>query len=94
VHRTALEVDHVVCKDQAPAKAVMEFNGDRIKKMVSLDEWVSELEKSQATTEDIDRNPGIKLLDTYKAWNQEAKDGQGHIEFDMTRTINYSKTMR
>ncbi|KAK1830460.1 hypothetical protein QBC39DRAFT_434846 [Podospora conica] len=76
------------------AKAVMEFYGDRIKKMVSLDEWVSELEKSQATTEDIDLNPGIKLLDTYKEWNRAAKAGQGHVEFDMTRTMKYSKTMR
>lgn len=76
------------------AKAVMEFYSDRIKKMVCLDEWVRELEKSQATTEDIDLNPGIKLLDTYKAWNREAKEGQGHIQFDMTRTMKYSKTMR
>ena len=76
------------------AKTVMEFYGDRIKKMVSLDEWVRELEKSQATTEDIDQNPGIKLLDTYKAWNREAKTGQGHVKFDMMRTMKYSKTMR
>ncbi|KAK3361815.1 ochratoxin A non-ribosomal peptide synthetase [Lasiosphaeria ovina] len=50
--------------------------------------------KDQAKTEDISKNPGIKLLDTYKAWSQAAKEGQKHILFDMTRTKERSKTMR
>jgi len=76
------------------APAVMEFYGDRIKKVVSLDEWVNALEKSQGETEDVTKNPGIKLIDTYKAWNEAAKSGHGHVRFDMTRTKQCSKTMR
>ncbi|KAK4447368.1 hypothetical protein QBC34DRAFT_440122 [Podospora aff. communis PSN243] len=76
------------------APAVMEFYGDRIKKVVSLDEWVKALEKSAPGTEDVTKNPGIKLIDTYKAWNEAAKSGHGHVRFDMTRTKQYSKTMR
>jgi len=76
------------------APAVLEYYGDRIKKVVSLDEWVAALERSQAETEDITKNPGIKLIDTYKAWNQAAKRGQRHVQFDMTRTKSCSKTMR
>ncbi|KAK0610810.1 hypothetical protein B0T14DRAFT_593567 [Immersiella caudata] len=76
------------------APAVMEFYGDRIKRVVSLDEWVKALEKSALGTEDVTKNPGIKLIDTYKAWNEAAKSGHGHVRFDMTRTKQYSKTMR
>ncbi|KAK0648487.1 hypothetical protein B0T16DRAFT_388706 [Cercophora newfieldiana] len=76
------------------ARAIMEFYGVRIKKVVSLDEWVKALEESQAKTEDVTKNPGIKLIDTYKAWNEAAKSGHGHVRFDMTRTKQYSKTMR
>ncbi|KAK1750452.1 hypothetical protein QBC47DRAFT_394082 [Echria macrotheca] len=76
------------------APAVMDFYKGRIKKLVSLDEWVKALEDSIPTTEDITRNPGLKLLDVYKAWNNAAKMGAGHVEFAMTRTKQYSKTMR
>ena len=77
------------------AGAVMDFYKGRIKKIVSLDEWVNALEKSIATTEDITKNPGLKLLDVYKAWNRAAKMGvAAHVKFDMTRTKKYSKTMR
>ncbi|KAK3367615.1 hypothetical protein B0H63DRAFT_405312 [Podospora didyma] len=76
------------------APAVKEFYGDRIKKIVPLDEWIAALERSQATTEDISKNPGVKLIDTYKAWSDATKSGQGHVQFDMTRTKAHSKTMR
>lgn len=76
------------------AKAVKEFYGDRIKKLVSLDEWVSALEKSQAKAEDISRNPGVKLLDTYKTWARAAKEGQHYVAMDTDRTTSRSKTMR
>ncbi|KAL1838823.1 hypothetical protein VTJ49DRAFT_2180 [Mycothermus thermophilus] len=59
------------------AQAVMEFYGGRIQRLVSFDEWVEALEKSQSDTEDISRNPALKLLDTYKTWARVAKEGQG-----------------
>lgn len=76
------------------AKAVKEFYGDRIKKLVSLDEWVSALEKSQAKAEDISKNPGVKLLDTYKAWARAAKEGQRYVAMGTERTTSRSRTMR
>ncbi|KAK5653701.1 hypothetical protein OQA88_8732 [Cercophora sp. LCS_1] len=76
------------------AGAVMQFYGGRIKKIVSLDEWVDALEKSQAHTEDITRNPGIKLIDVYRSWSKAAKEGRKHVQFDMTRTKRHSETMR
>ncbi|KAK3319499.1 hypothetical protein B0T19DRAFT_268473 [Cercophora scortea] len=74
--------------------AVKEFYGDRIKKVVSFGEWIDELEKSQETTEDANRNPGVKLLDTYKAWEKAAREGQGYVAMEMERTKGYSRTMR
>ena len=76
------------------AKAVKEFYGDRIKKLVSLDEWVAALEKSQANAEDISKNPGVRLLDTYKTWARAAKEGQHYVAMDTHRTTSRSKTMR
>lgn len=76
------------------ANAVKEFYGDRIKKLVSLDEWVSELERSQTKTEDISKNPGVKLLDTYKTWARAARDGQQYVAMETSRTTSRSRTMR
>jgi thioester reductase-like protein len=75
-------------------EAVKEFYGGRIKKLVGFDEWVNALENSQAKAEDISRNPGVKLLDTYKAWVTAANEGQGYVAMDTSRTTNRSKTMR
>jgi thioester reductase-like protein len=76
------------------AEAVKRFYCGRIKKLVSFDEWVNALENSQAKAEDISRNPGVKLLDTYKAWVTAANEGQGYIAMDTSRTTSRSKTMR
>ena len=75
------------------AKAVREFYGGRIKKVVSLDEWVKALEQSQTHTEDISKNPGVKLLDTYKSWATAMKEGQKYVPMDTARTESRSKTM-
>ncbi|KAK0625127.1 hypothetical protein B0T17DRAFT_493095 [Bombardia bombarda] len=73
---------------------ITEYYSDRIKKVVSLDEWIDALEESQALTEDINKNPGVKLLDMYK-WLAEAnKQGHGYVAMDMKRTQGYSKTMK
>jgi thioester reductase-like protein len=76
------------------ANAVKEFYGDRIRKLVSLEEWVNALEKSQNDAEDISKNPGVKLLDTYKAWVKAAKQGQHHVAMEISRTTTRSKAMR
>ncbi|KAF6838948.1 nonribosomal peptide synthetase [Colletotrichum plurivorum] len=72
------------------AGAVKDFYGDRIKKVVSLKEWVKALEDSAATTDDVDKNPGVKLLDFYHGL---AHGGKG-VDFSMERTVQYSKTMK
>ncbi|KAH6614388.1 hypothetical protein B0J18DRAFT_299914 [Chaetomium sp. MPI-SDFR-AT-0129] len=78
----------------ALADAVKQFYGGRIQKLVSLEEWVDALEKSQQSTENFDKNPGVKLLDTYKAWVAAAKAGHGQVALDTSRTTSRSKTMR
>ena len=59
-----------------------------------LDDWIDALEKSQEKAEDVTRNPGIKLIDTYRAWSEATKKGTKFVPLDMTRTKSYSKTMR
>ncbi|EAQ91806.1 hypothetical protein CHGG_00041 [Chaetomium globosum CBS 148.51] len=76
------------------AEAVREFYGDRIQNLVSFDVWVRALENSQAKAEDISRNPGVKLLDTYRAWVTAMNEGQGYVAMDTSRTSNRSRTMR
>ncbi|KAK3492004.1 uncharacterized protein B0T23DRAFT_404154 [Neurospora hispaniola] len=78
----------------ALAPAVQEYYGDRIQKIVPLDEWLEALEKSQEKAEDVTRNPGIKLIDTYRTWSEGYKKGTKFVPLDMTRTKEYSKTMR
>ncbi|KXH49398.1 thioester reductase domain-containing protein [Colletotrichum nymphaeae SA-01] len=74
------------------AEAVREFYGDGvIKKLVTFKEWVELLENSTATTDDVDKNPGIKLLDFYQGLAMG--EGQG-VEFSMERTTKSSKTMK
>lgn len=72
------------------ASAVKEFYGERIEELVPFWQWVRRLEETQATTEDISKNPAVKLLDTYRAWSSE----QGRVEMETERTQRYSKTMR
>ena len=74
----------------ALAPAVKDFYGGRIKRLVPFAEWVRALEETQATIEDVSRNPAVKLLDTYRAWNA----AQGGFDMETTRTKRYSRTMR
>ena len=56
-------------------------------KLVGLHEWISALEAS-ATGQNLDRNPGVKLLDTYRTFAQS----NAHVYFDMRRTMGASQT--
>ncbi|KAK8000394.1 nonribosomal peptide synthetase [Apiospora arundinis] len=75
------------------SKALLEYYGkERLPETVTLKEWVSRLEKTQNEgTTNLDKNPGIKLLDTYQ---QMAKAGIAPGGLDMTRTVGQSPTMR
>ena len=76
------------------APAVQEFYGGRIKRLVPFSEWIRVVEKSAAEKMDHVRDvPAIKLLDTYKAWDQAKLSGREHVDFAMTRTKSRSKVM-
>lgn len=75
------------------AEVLREFYKSRIEKIVPLEEWVSALEES-AEKADVEQNPGIKLLDTYRGMAAANRAGIGHVFFDMTRTVEHSATMK
>lgn len=78
------------------AKILKAYYGERIKALVPFDEWIHALEASaiDATAEDVEKNPGIKLIDTYKGMEEQGRAGLGHIYFDVNRTVAHSQTMR
>ncbi|CAN8099936.1 unnamed protein product [Discula destructiva] len=68
------------------AAAVQEFYGkDRIQELVSFSEWCDRLEKTQADGEEtVSRNPGVKLIDSYRG--MAATAGSKPAVYDMART--------
>ncbi|KAF3069989.1 Iterative polyketide synthase CazM [Trichoderma lentiforme] len=73
-------------------EVLRDFYGDRIKEVVSLDKWVSLLEASAAEGGNVDKNPGVKLIDTYRGLSEVDKSGVPPLSFAMTRTASKSKT--
>ncbi|KAL7941402.1 NRPS-like enzyme [Trichoderma barbatum] len=69
-----------------------EYYGDRIREVSSLDKWVSLLEASASDGGNVDKNPGIKLIDTYRGFNDAETSGAAPLSFAMTRTISKSET--
>ncbi|EHA49107.1 L-aminoadipate-semialdehyde dehydrogenase [Pyricularia oryzae 70-15] len=67
---------------------VHDFYGDRIKEIVPIEKWVELLEKSASDTKNIEKNPGVKLLDFYQGLLHSR-----NIKFDMRRTCELSPTM-
>jgi hypothetical protein len=65
-----------------------------------LQEWVEALEKSAVGEVDLEKNPGVKLLDTYRLAalaSAKGADGEAPIVsggFATVRTEEASKTMR
>ncbi|KAI0173134.1 acetyl-CoA synthetase-like protein [Hypoxylon sp. FL1284] len=78
------------------APAVQEFYGkDRIQELVSFKDWVDRLEQSHSgDTQSLDKNPGVKLLDTYRAWSDHFEAAEKPVVFDMKKTAQRSPTMR
>ncbi|KAJ0161032.1 Carboxylic acid reductase, partial [Colletotrichum tanaceti] len=74
------------------AAAVKSYYGDHvIRDVVPFGEWVRRLEESAGATDDMDRNPGVKLLDFYRGLAEAAGHG---VELSMERTVKSSRTMR
>jgi thioester reductase-like protein/aryl carrier-like protein len=77
------------------APAVKEFYGSRIQRVVSLEEWVEALEKSAVGEVDLEKNPGVKLLDTYRLATTKVTDGEAISGgFATERTEQASETQR
>jgi thioester reductase-like protein/aryl carrier-like protein len=78
--------------------AVTGFYGSRIERVVSLQEWVEALEKSATDEVDLEKNPGVKLLDTYRLAvlaSMKVTDGEAASGgFATERTEKASETMR
>ncbi|KAI1813224.1 nonribosomal peptide synthetase [Poronia punctata] len=76
------------------AVAIQEYYGKgRIPELVSFDHWVRKLEESQTSDlQALDKNPGVKLLETYRA--MAASDDRSPVIFDMTVTKGRSPSMR
>ncbi|KAI8961835.1 acetyl-CoA synthetase-like protein [Daldinia sp. FL1419] len=79
----------ITWQDLAPV--VKDYYGDRIKKIVDSAEWIQALKASQATTTDVNKNPGIKLIDSYESF---FFGGEKTIVFEMKRTQEYSRTAK
>ncbi|KAI5856766.1 acetyl-CoA synthetase-like protein [Durotheca rogersii] len=78
------------------APAVQEFYGkDRIQELISFGDWVDRLEKSRAEgTEVLHKNPGVKLIDSYRTMANAHQAGKSSVVFDMKRTTQRSPTMK
>lgn len=75
------------------APAVKDFYSDRIKKIVSLKDWVAALEASARGSADLKKNPSAKLLDTYRGMLAAEQQGQDHMRFSMERTKGHGAAM-
>lgn len=74
------------------AAAVQEFYGkERIRELIDFGEWVDRLEKTQADgPESVARNPGVKLIDSYRDMAQ----APGAVIYDMTKTLERCQGVR
>lgn len=74
------------------ANFLKEFYGGRIRELSSLGEWVTRLEASASDEQNLDKNPAVKLLDTYRGFREKEEAGDAPVIFDMKRTISKSTT--
>lgn len=68
------------------AAAIQEFYGrERISELISFTEWCDRLEKTQADGEEtVARNPGVKLIDSYRG--MAAAAGMKSVIYEMGKT--------
>ncbi|KAJ4386022.1 hypothetical protein N0V93_008913 [Gnomoniopsis smithogilvyi] len=69
------------------AASVQEFYGEeRIKELISFEEWCDRLDKTQVDGEEsVARNPGVKLIDSYRG--MAAGAGMQPVIYDMAKTL-------
>lgn len=78
----------------ALAAAVQQFYGqETIQELISLSDWCDRLEKTQADGEDsVARNPGVKLLDSYRG--MAATANLEPVVYDMAETVKRCPVVR
>ncbi|ETS83210.1 hypothetical protein PFICI_05086 [Pestalotiopsis fici W106-1] len=77
------------------AAAIKDYYGSRrIRELISFKEWTRRLEESGQSSTEIDLNPGIKLLDTYRGMVAAMESGHPSPRFATQRTEAQSPTMR
>ncbi|KAI1206023.1 acetyl-CoA synthetase-like protein [Annulohypoxylon truncatum] len=77
------------------APTVQEFYGkDRIRELISFKEWIDRLAKTQSDTQALDRNPGVKLIDSYRGMSDAYESGHKPVVCAMKRTTERSATMK
>lgn len=78
------------------APAVQEFYGkDRIQELLSFKDWINRLEQSHSgDMQALDKNPGVKLIDSYRSMSEAHEAGEKPVVFDMKRTTQRSPTMK
>ncbi|KAI3400709.1 hypothetical protein diail_1918 [Diaporthe ilicicola] len=74
------------------ASAVQDFYGaERIRELIPFAEWVDRLEATQADgPETVARNPGVKLVDSYR----DMALAPGAVVYDMEKTLERCRVVR
>ncbi|KAK6827493.1 Non-canonical non-ribosomal peptide synthetase FUB8 [Apiospora arundinis] len=79
------------------AAAVQAYYGkEKLPEMISFKEWVSRLEQSAQDAKDSEvasRNPGVKLVDSYREMAMAPDTGLRPVELETQRTVGQSPTM-
>ncbi|KAK5994515.1 Non-canonical non-ribosomal peptide synthetase FUB8 [Cladobotryum mycophilum] len=76
------------------AQIIKEFYSEQIKEIIPLAKWVELLEKSANDDAPAEKNPAIKLIDTYASMAKAEAEGHQHVSFAMDRTVEVSPTMK
>lgn len=72
--------------------AILDVYGDKVKEVVTLERWIGLLENSASNTDNTERNPAVKLLDTYRAFLEGEKSGHGFVTLSTDRIKQRSPT--
>lgn len=76
------------------SEAIKEFYGGRIQSLVSWEEWVVALERSDREGNDAAQNPALQLLDFFKGTPGEGATGDIRFHFSLEKTLKVSQSMR